>query len=214
MDDRSLLPPTVQNQQQNILDTSAAILRRRCHLELAVGAIVTGGGAQISNRAQLSTLTFHRPFYKKRTSAWYDLIIKSIFGHFPLDVSFEFLVWLCRLKTWTGAGLMVHTTASYSVELSGRLSLLWSRQTRSGLTPCFWMATLVRWTNMLSSSLVLGVYLTVQNLQKPSLYLRIEPQTVQFFVTKHQTTVKMLPAVTKHTFSIKCWWQIIHYHQI
>lgn len=38
------------------------------------------------------------------------------------------------------------------------------------------MATLVRWTNMLSSSLVLGVYLTVQNLQKPSLYLRIKPQ--------------------------------------
>lgn len=30
---------------------------------------------------------------------------------------------------------------------------------------------------MLSSSLVLGVYLTVQNLQKPSLYLRINPKT-------------------------------------
>lgn len=29
---------------------------------------------------------------------------------------------------------------------------------------------------MLSSSLVLGVYLTVQNLQKPSLYLRIKPK--------------------------------------
>ena len=44
------------------------------------------------------------------------------------------------------------------------------------LTPCFWMATFVRWTNMLSSSLVLGVYFTVQNLQKPSLYLTVKHQ--------------------------------------
>lgn len=43
---------------------------------------------------------------------------------------------------------------------------------KAALTPCFWMATLVRWTNMLSSSLVLRVYLTVQKRQKPSLYLR------------------------------------------
>lgn len=42
----------------------------------------------------------------------------------------------------------------------------------AALTPCFWMATLVRWTNMLSSSLVLRVYLTVQKRQNPSLYLR------------------------------------------
>ena len=33
------------------------------------------------------------------------------------------------------------------------------------------MATLVRCTNMLSSSLVLGVYFTVQKRQNPSLYL-------------------------------------------
>ena len=34
------------------------------------------------------------------------------------------------------------------------------------------MATLVRWMNMLSSSLVLGVYFTVQKRQNPSLYLK------------------------------------------
>ena len=38
-------------------------------------------------------------------------------------------------------------------------------------TPCFWMETLVRCTNMLSNSLRLAVYWTVQNRQKPSLYL-------------------------------------------
>ena len=40
------------------------------------------------------------------------------------------------------------------------------------LTPCFWIDTFVRWTNMLSSSLTSALYLTVQNRQKPSLYLR------------------------------------------
>lgn len=38
-------------------------------------------------------------------------------------------------------------------------------------TPCFWMETLVRCTNMLSSSLTLALYLTVQKRQNPSLYL-------------------------------------------
>ena len=36
------------------------------------------------------------------------------------------------------------------------------------LTPCFCIDTLVRCTNMLSSSLTLELYFTVQNLQNPS----------------------------------------------
>lgn len=40
------------------------------------------------------------------------------------------------------------------------------------LTPYFWIATFVRWTNILSSSLRLALYWTVQNLQNPSLYLK------------------------------------------
>lgn len=47
-------------------------------------------------------------------------MIKTTFGHFLFDVSFEFLVWLHRLKTWGGAGLMTHTASSHSGELSGR----------------------------------------------------------------------------------------------
>lgn len=89
MDDRSLLPRTVQNRRQNIPDTSAATLQ----CGVTAHETVTGGGAQTSNRAELSTLTFHCPFHKKRTN-----IIRSIFGHFLLDVSFEFWVRLHRLK--------------------------------------------------------------------------------------------------------------------
>lgn len=41
----------------------------------------------------------------------------------------------------------------------------------TSLTPCFCTETLVRCTNMLSSSLILALYLTVQNRQNPSRYL-------------------------------------------
>lgn len=40
-------------------------------------------------------------------------------------------------------------------------------------TPCFWMETLVRCTNMLSSSLILALYFTVQNLANPKRNLKI-----------------------------------------
>lgn len=40
-------------------------------------------------------------------------------------------------------------------------------------TPCFCMETLVRCTNMLSSSLTLALYFTVQKRQNPSRYLKI-----------------------------------------
>ena len=42
------------------------------------------------------------------------------------------------------------------------------------LTPCFCMETLVRCRNMLSSSVTLLLYLTVQNRQNPRRYLREE----------------------------------------
>jgi hypothetical protein len=39
-------------------------------------------------------------------------------------------------------------------------------------TPCFCIETLVRCTNILSSSFILALYFTVQNLANPSLYLQ------------------------------------------
>lgn len=59
-------------------------------------------------------------------------------------------------------------------------------------TPCFWMATLVRWTNMLSSSLVLGVYFTVQNRQNPNLYLKIKIQIYMGILTYHLQNVSKI----------------------
>ena len=74
---------------------------------------------------------------------------------------------------------------------------------KAALTPCFWMATLVRWTNMLSSSLVLGVYFTVQKRQKPSLYLSGNSDqfnALRKSIEKYNTSA--LPGVAQW---IECW---------
>ena len=68
---------------------------------------------------------------------------------------------------------------------------MFTNNTDLALTPCFWIETFVRCTNMLSSSFTLALYLTVQKRQNPRRYLRdVAIQTSRsnalYYVVLHQ----------------------------